>query len=150
VPAIEYSRAERMRIQAHRRREIRPLQRAGIPTASAEGLLDRMLHSIDGLCAERDRLKKEQPSPTKGECWAGVGGKMSKPIEWYDNHANNPPWIKALAEVGRLAPREGWRYQHVQAIIVAIDQYAEAALGNRDFFLNRPYGIGGGMKDNIP
>jgi len=30
-----------------------------------------------------------------------------------------------------------------QAIIVAIDQYAEAALGNRDYFLNKPYGIGG-------
>jgi hypothetical protein len=26
----------------------------------------------------------------------------------------------------------------------------EAALGNREFFLNKPYGIGGGMKDNIP
>ena len=34
---------------------------------------------------------------------------------------------------------EGWRYQHVQAIIVAIDQYAEAATGNRDYFLNKPY-----------
>jgi hypothetical protein len=33
---------------------------------------------------------------------------------------------------------------------VAIDQYAEAALGNREFFLNRPYGIGGRAKDNIP
>jgi hypothetical protein len=30
--------------------------------------------------------------------------------------------------------REGWRYQHVQAIIVAVDQYAEAATGNREFF----------------
>src|SRR4030081_1892661 len=50
----------------------------------------------------------------------------------------------------RIAPREGWRYHHVQAIIVAIDQYAEAALGNREFFLNKPYGIGGGMKDDIP
>ena len=66
-------------------------------------------------------------------------------------NADNPPWIKALAEVRRLAPREGWRYQHVQAIIVAIDQYAEAALGNREFFLNKPYGIGGGRtKNNIP
>ena len=46
---------------------------------------------------------------------------------------------KALAEVRRL---EGWRYHHVQAIIVSIDQYAEAALGNREFFLNKPYGIG--------
>jgi hypothetical protein len=31
----------------------------------------------------------------------------------------------------------------VQAIIVAIDQYAEAALGNREFFLNKPHSIGG-------
>ena len=45
-------------------------------------------------------------------------------------------------------PREGWCYHHVQAIIVAIDQYAEAALGNREFFLNKPYGIG--RKNDIP
>jgi hypothetical protein len=29
----------------------------------------------------------------------------------------------------------------VQAIVVAIDQYAEAATGNRDFFLNKPPGL---------
>jgi hypothetical protein len=50
----------------------------------------------------------------------------------------------------RLAPREGLCYQHVQALILSIDQYAEAALGNREFFLNKPYGIGGRTKDNIP
>jgi hypothetical protein len=34
---------------------------------------------------------------------------------------------------------------------VTIDQYAEAALGNREFFLNKPYGIGvSRTKDNIP
>jgi hypothetical protein len=44
----------------------------------------------------------------------------------------------AAEETRRLATREGWRYRHVQAIIVAIDQYAEAATGNRDFFLNKP------------
>jgi hypothetical protein len=75
---------------------------------------------------------------------------MPEPLKWYDDNADNPQWIKALAEVRRLAPREGWRYQHVQAIIVTIDQYAEAALGNREFFLNKPYGIGGRMKDDIP
>jgi len=53
---------------------------------------------------------------------------MREPLEWYDEKDDNPPWIKALTEVRRLAPREGWRYHHVQAIIVAIDQYAEAAL----------------------
>jgi hypothetical protein len=57
---------------------------------------------------------------------------MPEPLKWYDDNADNPPWIKALAEVRRLAPRERWRYHHVQAIIVSIDQYAEAALGNRE------------------
>jgi hypothetical protein len=36
-------------------------------------------------------------------------------------------------------------------IIVAIDQYAESALGNREYFLNKPYGVGGStMRDDIP
>jgi hypothetical protein len=49
-------------------------------------------------------------------------------------NADNLPWINVLAEVRRLAPREGWRYQHVQAIIVAIDQYAEAVLTNENSY----------------
>ena len=64
---------------------------------------------------------------------------VSEPLKWYDEHADNPPWLKALAEVRHRATREGWRYAHVQAIIVAIDQYAEAALGNREFFLYKPW-----------
>jgi hypothetical protein len=74
MPDVEYIRAEieRMRIQVHRQRgEINQLQRVGIPTASAEALLDRMLNKIDGLCAERDRLKKEQPGPNKGKVLGG-------------------------------------------------------------------------------
>jgi hypothetical protein len=63
---------ERMRTQVHRQRgEIRQLQRAGISTASAEALLERMLAKIDGMCAERDRLKKEQAGPTKGKVLGG-------------------------------------------------------------------------------
>ena len=74
-----------------------------------------------------------------------------EPLQWYDDKADNPPWIKALAEVRTRASREGWCYQHVQAIIVAIDQYAKKALGNREYFLNKPYGIGGSRRsDNIP
>jgi hypothetical protein len=66
------SEIERMRVQVHRQRgEIRQLQRAGIPTASAEALLERMLNKIDDLCAERDRLKKEQPCPMKGKVLGG-------------------------------------------------------------------------------
>jgi hypothetical protein len=74
MPDTEFIRAEieRMRVQVHRQRgEIRQLQRAGIPTASAEALLDRMLHNIDGLCAERDRLKKQQPGASKGKVLGG-------------------------------------------------------------------------------
>ena len=59
---------------------------------------------------------------------------MSAPLRWYDHNADNPPWLKALAEVRIQATREGWCHAHVQAIIVAIDQYAEAALGNRSYF----------------
>jgi hypothetical protein len=71
-------------------------------------------------------------------------------LKWYDAAADNPPWIKALAEVRQLATREGWCFHHVQAIIVAIDQYAETAFGNRDFFLNRPYSVGGGRRSDMP
>ena len=47
------------------------------------------------------------------------------------------------------ATREGHCFQHVQAITIAIDQYAEKALGNRDYFLNKPYGVGWSEKDLI-
>jgi hypothetical protein len=71
---LEYLRAEieRMRTQVHRQRgEIRQLQRAGIPTASADALLERMLNKIDELCTERDTLKKDQAGPTKGKVLGG-------------------------------------------------------------------------------
>ena len=67
---------------------------------------------------------------------------MSEQLKWYDDKAENSPWIDALADVRHRATREGYCYQHVQAITVAIDQYAEKALGNRDFFQNKPYGVG--------
>jgi len=70
-------------------------------------------------------------------------------VNWYDEKADNPPWIKALAEVRHRATREGYCYHIVQAIIVAIDQCAEKALGNREYFLNRPFSAGG-RKDNVP
>jgi hypothetical protein len=71
---------------------------------------------------------------------------MREPVRWYDDSSEHPPWIKALAEVRHLATREGWCYPHVQTIIVAIDQYAEAATGNRDFSLNKPHSIGGNRR----
>jgi phage shock protein A len=65
------SEIERMRTQAQRQRgEIRQLQRAGIATASAEALLERIQNRIDELCAERDRLKKEL-GPVTGRVLGG-------------------------------------------------------------------------------
>jgi hypothetical protein len=66
------SEIERMRVQVGRlRKEILQLQRAGILTASAELLLERMQAKIEGLCEERDRLKKELGGPTKGRVLGG-------------------------------------------------------------------------------
>jgi hypothetical protein len=62
------------------------------------------------------------------------------------DNADYRPWIKALAEVRRRATSEGWSYPHVQAIIISIDQYAEAARGDRDFFVNKPHSIGQNRK----
>ena len=76
MPDLKFVRGEieHMRFQALRqRREILQLQRAAIPTASAELLLTRMLAKIDGLCDERERLKKERHGLTKGP--RGLGGR---------------------------------------------------------------------------
>ena len=65
-----------------------------------------------------------------------------EPLKWYDDKADNLRWIKALADVRRQATLDDHCYHHVQAIIVSIDQYAEAALGNREYLLNPPHRIG--------
>ena len=66
------SEIEHMRVQVGRqRKEILQLQRAGLSTAAAELLLGRMLAKIEGLCDERDRLKKEQGGPMKGRALGG-------------------------------------------------------------------------------
>ena len=49
-------------------------------------------------------------------------------LVWYDPKADNPPWIEALADVRRMGTLEGYCFHHVQAIMLAIDQYAETAL----------------------
>ena len=66
------SEIEHMRVQVGRqRKEILQLQRAGISTASAELLLQRMQAKVEGLCEERDRLKKEESGPMKGRVLGG-------------------------------------------------------------------------------
>jgi hypothetical protein len=58
---LDWVRGEITRMRGQLRaqeREIRMLQRAGVPTASAELLLVRMRAKIDDLCRQRDALRK--------------------------------------------------------------------------------------------
>jgi hypothetical protein len=69
MPNIEFIWGEIQHLRLgvlRQRREIIRLQRAGIPSTSAEALLDRMLNKIDDLCSERERLMKEQPMILRG------------------------------------------------------------------------------------
>jgi hypothetical protein len=68
---------EHMRRQIHRqRKEIRDLQRAGIPTGSAEQLLGRMLSKVDELCVERDRQVDDERRK-----YPGTNKVINGPIE---------------------------------------------------------------------
>jgi hypothetical protein len=74
MPDMDFIRVEieRMRAQVVRqRKEILQLQRAGISTASADDLLERMLAKIDTLCAERDGQKAAMPHPSQGKVLGG-------------------------------------------------------------------------------
>jgi hypothetical protein len=63
---------------------------------------------------------------------------VTRRLRYFSDEQGLSPILKALNEVRQQATREGWCYQHVQAIIVSIDRYAEAATGNREYFLNKP------------
>jgi hypothetical protein len=74
MPDLDFIRSEikRMRYQIGRqRKEILQLQRAGISATSAETLLQGMLDKVDGLCAEREKLKAEQRHRMKGKALGG-------------------------------------------------------------------------------
>ena len=64
----------------------------------------------------RVRVGRQRPARRLGALEGEVGraSKMARPQS-------------QLAKARDIAVREGWCYFHVQAIIVAIDQYAEAA-----------------------
>ena len=67
---------------------------------------------------------------------------MGELLRWYDREAENPPWIDVLTELRRQAAREGQCAEHVPANTIAIEQYSEKALDIRDYFFNKPYGVG--------
>ena len=62
----------RYRRQVQRQRnEIVALQRAGVSTASAETLLQRMLVKMDSLRDERDRLQADQTGSARAKVLGG-------------------------------------------------------------------------------
>lgn len=73
-----------------------------------------------------------------------------KDLKYFTDSEDHPAFLKALAEVRKIGVHEGWCYHHVQAIILAIDQYAEAATGNREYFWNKPYSIGDRRNTDVP
>jgi hypothetical protein len=133
-----------MRVQVGRqRKEILQLQRAGISTAASpsfcwSGMLAKIEASVRSAIGSPEGA--ERFDERARAWWQEL--VMREQLKWYDDRADNSPWIDALAELRQRATREGHCHQHVQAITVAIDQYAEKALGNRDYFLNKPYGVG--------
>jgi hypothetical protein len=84
------SEIERMRIQVGRqRKEILHLQRAGIPTASAELLRLRMQVKIDELCIEREKLKQIFFLAIVGVCSVLVGCS----IWWLGRSKSNKAFV---------------------------------------------------------
>lgn len=69
---IEHMRSQILR----QRKEIQDLRRAGIPTKSAEEMLERMQARVDGLCVERDCQVGEQRKK-----YPGTNKAISGPIE---------------------------------------------------------------------
>jgi len=67
---------------------------------------------------------------------------MKERAKYFSDTDDHPEFIKALEKARRLSCYEGWCRMHIEAIQVAIDQYAEAAYGNREFFLNKPHSVG--------
>jgi DNA-binding transcriptional LysR family regulator len=72
---------ERMRAQVHRQRgEIRQLQRAGISTAAAEALLERMFDKIDDLAPSETSSKKINLGQPEAKSWEDVSGDRTEVV----------------------------------------------------------------------
>ena len=99
-------------------------------------LLQRTLTKIDAFVTSGTGSRRRAVPREGARAWRPEL-VTAEPLKWSDKGADNSPWIKALAELRHRATREGWCYQHVQAI--AVDQYAETALYNRDY---RPLSFG--------
>ena len=46
---------------------------------------------------------------------------VSQPPKYYDD-TEIDPWLRSLLKLAASLARQGWCYQHVQALVVALDQ----------------------------
>jgi hypothetical protein len=60
-------------------------------------------------------------------------------VRRFDTDPNVTPFLKALNALRQEASRQGRFPEHVATIIAMVDQYAEAAMGNRHYFCDQPY-----------
>jgi hypothetical protein len=72
---------------------------------------------------------------------------MAHKYVWYDPKLDTSEFTAELGKVPRLSTRQvgshnGDSFDRVQAIQTAIDDYAGLATGNREYFWDRPVGIG--------
>ena len=56
----------------------------------------------------------------------------------FDTDPNVTPFLRALDTLQREASRQREFPEHVDTIVAMIDQYAEAAVGDRQYFCDRP------------
>lgn len=71
---------------------------------------------------------------------------MSRKVVWYDPAVDKSEFRAVLWKLRQMCPRQvgshnGGSWDLVQAIQIAIDDYAELETGNQEYFWNRPYGI---------
>lgn len=71
-------------------------------------------------------------------------------MRFFQDESNPPPFLKAFGRGSGVGAARGLVLSARPGNHVAIDQYAEEALGNREYFLNTPYSIGGGQQDHAP
>jgi len=83
-------------------------------------------------------LLRETRDTTRVSSGARAHLLMREQLKWHDEKADNSPWINALAELRQRATREGHCFQQVQAITVAIDQYARARSATATTFSTSP------------
>jgi hypothetical protein len=136
------SEIEHMRVQLGR-------QRKEISSFSAPAYRPHRLSFYWSGCWRRSRAfvksatasRQSRAVPRKGACLAaGVGD--ARTTEMVRRQGGQLALDRRACRTTSTRHARGTLPSTRPSGTVAIDQYAEKALGNRDYFLNKPYGVG--------